>query len=281
MTPTTILRNFKQLTKFNYVGLPISMREQLTANRTYYVRTDGSDSNNGLANTSGGAFLTIQKAINVVCGNLDLGQWSVTIQVGDGTYTQSLVLYNWIGAGNVSIIGNETTPSNVTISTASNGFNVDGLSSIWYLSGMRITTSAGSSISISRGSVLRFQNLDFGSTPGNHFNIGSDGTIIVEGNYRISGGATNRHFANFGGSVFFAAAATVTVTGTPAFTQFAIAHRGARIIANATVTYSGAATGQRYEIRHNSVVFTAGVATSTFFPGSTAGAVADGGAIYS
>ena len=61
-------------------------RELLTANRTYYVRTDGSDGNTGLANTSGGAFLTIQKAIDTAAA-LDLSVYNVTIQLADGTYT--------------------------------------------------------------------------------------------------------------------------------------------------------------------------------------------------
>ena len=50
------------------------------------MRTDGSDSNTGLANTSGGAFLTLQKAWNAIL-TLDLNGFTVTVQIGDGTYT--------------------------------------------------------------------------------------------------------------------------------------------------------------------------------------------------
>ena len=91
----------------------------LAANRTYYVRTDGSNSNNGLANTAGGAFLTIQKAIDTVSG-LDLGAYNVTIQVGNGTYTGGAsVVGPYLGSGTVTLQGDTTTPSNVVISTTS------------------------------------------------------------------------------------------------------------------------------------------------------------------
>jgi hypothetical protein len=62
-----------------------TVREQLTSNRTYYVRTDGSDSNDGLTDSSGGAFLTIQHAVDVVSG-LDHSIYKSTIYVRNGTY---------------------------------------------------------------------------------------------------------------------------------------------------------------------------------------------------
>lgn len=50
---------------------------------TYYVRTDGNDSNAGTANTSGGAWLTIQKAAStVVAGD--------TVEVQAGTYAEAV-----------------------------------------------------------------------------------------------------------------------------------------------------------------------------------------------
>ena len=69
----------------------------LTADRTYYVRTDGSNSNTGLANTSGGAFLTVQKAVDAVESRLDIAGLTVTIQIGDGTYAATVTLKNCLG----------------------------------------------------------------------------------------------------------------------------------------------------------------------------------------
>lgn len=81
-------------------------REKLTANRTYYVRTDGSDSNTGLADSSGGAFLTWGAAITK-CKTLDLAGYTVTIQDGSGgthSYTELVTVTDIIG-GNLVLQG--------------------------------------------------------------------------------------------------------------------------------------------------------------------------------
>ena len=93
-------------------------REILTAARTYYVRTDGNDSNDGLSDTSGGAFLTPQKAIDVAA-SLDTAIYDVTIKFADGTYTivNGLILKAAVGGGSIILEGNPTTPTNVVIRT--------------------------------------------------------------------------------------------------------------------------------------------------------------------
>jgi hypothetical protein len=105
------------------VSMPLTTkRELLTANRTYYVRSDGNDSNTGLANTSGGAFLTVQKAVNIIAATLDLGGSAVTVQIADGTYTGAVSLKEVVGysaPGCLVIQGNNSTPANVVISTTS------------------------------------------------------------------------------------------------------------------------------------------------------------------
>lgn len=72
------------------------VRERLTTNRIYYVRTDGNDSNDGLSNAAGGAFLTLQGALNRVA-QIDLNGFSVTIQLANGTYAAGGIVPATIG----------------------------------------------------------------------------------------------------------------------------------------------------------------------------------------
>lgn len=94
----------------------------LQENRTYYVRTGGTDGSSGLVNTDAGAFATLQKALNTYAG-LDLNGYTVTIQLGDGTHTTGGTLRaNPKGAYDslpLQIIGNKSSPSSCIISTTS------------------------------------------------------------------------------------------------------------------------------------------------------------------
>lgn len=64
---------------------------------TYFVRTDGSDSNSGLVNNAAGAFLTVQKGANTAVGG-------DTVLVGAGTYSED-VLTTHGGTSKITIDG--------------------------------------------------------------------------------------------------------------------------------------------------------------------------------
>lgn len=254
-------------------------REVLTANRTYYVRTDGSNSNNGLANTSGGAFLTIQKAIDTAAA-LDIAIYTVTIQVGNGTYTGANVLKAPVGSGEVWIVGDETTPANVLISTTSANCFSGAFRGTYRLRGMKMTcATSGSCISITGGgAVVYHKNNDYGAMISFHLSANTDANIFAEGNYTISAGGATHAIANGTGAYVNIAPLTLTLSGTPAFSGvFAQAQTcGVINCPVANVTFSGSATGARYAAAENGVIRTNG-GGATFLPGSSSGSTASGG----
>lgn len=98
--------------KANLVTTP----QQTTADITYYVRTDGNDGNTGLANTAGGAFRTIQKAISMLP---QLCNHQILINVAAGTYAENVSIDNFKGrislqAGNTAV--GETNVQSITFS---------------------------------------------------------------------------------------------------------------------------------------------------------------------
>lgn len=269
--------NFTAGTKQVWIGLDATMgswiRERLFADRTYYVRSDGADTNNGLDNTSGGAFLTIQKALDVA-GTLDAATHQVTIQIGDGTYSGTTNRCPVMqGTKSLIIRGNNTTPANVHVNTTGNCFYVDQAAAAAQVLDMKLT-SGGNCLLASPAGKIEHGNVVFGVATARHINAAYDGNITAISSYAITGGALS-HILSSGGSVV-SSGLTMTITGTPAFSSaFAVANRRglAVILGN---TYSGSATGKRYDITANSIIDTSGAST-TALPGDASGTTATGG----
>jgi hypothetical protein len=257
----------------------------LTENRTYYIRADGSDTSDGLTNNSGGAFLTHQHAVDIVSG-LDIGNYNVEIIVADGTYntTGGITLKSPRGFGSVTIVGNETTPANVMVTTSTAAianFLYDQPGVVYHLRGMKLTSSGGSGSNAIRaryGAVIKFQNIEFGGGSAEQ-SIRADncGIIEVTGNYRISGSAAYHILANTGGEIR-CVSRTITITGALTFTDFiALSLLACALINGNTYTLSGGASvaGQRYLSETNAVIYTGG-GGANYFPGNSAGSAITG-----
>lgn len=257
------------------VTIPTGGREVLSANRTYYVRTDGSDSNNGLANTSGGAFLTIQKAADVITETLDLASYTATVQVADGTYTSGVTLRKCHGRGGFGVAvlqGNSGTPANVVISTTSaSAILSTANANEWLVKDLKVqTTTSGYGIYASVNTYISFENIVFGACATSQVYAAYGGTAAASGNYSITGGAPYHWIVALGGRIVVSGK-TITLTGTPAYsTGFAAAsHCG--VVSCSSNTFNGSATGKRYtNIVANGIVDTGGGGAS-YLPGGTAG----------
>lgn len=230
-----------------------------------YVRTNGSDSNNGLANTAGGAFLTLQKAVDTASKYYDQGRAGVQINVADGTYTAGFTLFSAIiGTTTISVTGNTTTPANCIIDASGTIIDVQdhaGLS----LAGFRIT---GGSVGIRsrQFSIVDLTNMEWGTLSNTHIAavdnsvISTLGTHAIVGNAAVHVSATSNSLVNYGG--------TWTIGSARTFTVFAAVTDCSVITGAATFTGAGVAgtTGQVISSTNGFIT------RSITWPGSTAAA---------
>lgn len=271
--------NFSAGTKDVFVTLTKAAydqrRDKLTAARTYYVRTDGSDSNTGTANTSGGAFLTVQKAIDVIIGTLDLDIYDVTVTIASGTYSGAIsVAAPVVGSGRIILNGDTTTPSNINLT---GGITVNGSGARLYIQGVKTSSTAlFGSIYVKNGGYLKTtgKNEFGGATVGHRMVAESGGVIEAVAAEVISGTAAGAHYEALSNGYIYCQGATWTASGT-ATQVFAQATIGGVVYAYSNSS-SGTFTGSRYAATLNGVVQSNGGGAS-YFPGNASGTTATGG----
>lgn len=252
------------------------LREVLTAARTYYLRTTGNDSNDGL--TTGTAKLTpggVMAAINA----LDLNGQSVTINV-DGSFGNLNINRPLVGGTTINIVGSGTTTSRIGTGGVALAISapviVQPESIEFYGSTATISMSGGARVNINSGKTVR-STMTSPST--RHINVGAgcyfycfSGTLELGGNsprfLQISEGAQSLIYTT-----------TYRSTGAVAFSTAFIEVADAGVVTtNGSSTVdaaAGAITGKRYNVIANGVI--KANANASLFPGDTAGTTATGG----
>ncbi|WP_445215457.1 hypothetical protein ACKWRH_23545 [Bradyrhizobium sp. Pa8] len=247
-----------------------AMRELLTAGRTYFVASGGSDSNPG---TSAGApFATIQKAIDVCSATLDLGGQTVAVSVGAGTFAgfvmkamtglASLQSFVINGQGATTII-NTTIQSNLPLPTGT-------------LQNMQIATGV-SAVGINGGMGSRFGlgvGISFGANV-YHCALSGGCTLYVPSPLTVNASATFAFYCSTGALLMAEGSGNWSLNGTPNWGSFIHAENGANVRIN-SVTFTGAATGGRFNATGNATIFTNG-GGANYLPGNTAGVTSNGG----
>lgn len=251
-----------------------SGRELLTEPRTYYVSTTGNNANNGL--TAGTPFQTIQHAVNVV-QNLDLGTHNVIIQLADGSYAENVLLRNTVGAGLPIIRGNLTTPGNVSLTAAAGSTLISvNRGGMWNVQGMSFTGGA-IHLACDGLSSLSFRDVRFGAASGSHI-VCYSGRVQCTGSYTITAAASAYHINVTGTAADYMCSGSgfvVTVNSNPVFNTFLNVSTGGTATFFGT-TFSGAASGKRYNVELNAAIQTFGAGAS-FIPGNAAGTAVSGG----
>jgi hypothetical protein len=266
------------------VGPDVGARELLTADRTYYVALagdGGSDSNDGL--TALTPCLTVDHVYDdIICGTLDMGGKTITIQYVYGTYGvdgQLQLNQPWTGGGNIVLQGNTGNRANVVIDAWGAIENNTVLPGSVTIQNMTVTNTAldgyGLIGNYGVGNIYIGDELEFGITAS--YFITADGTgarILINGDWYCSDDAYSIIFVNSLGSVNMYG--HLTLIGTPAYVTTILTDAIGALQWLPSAPTTGTATGTRYSASGNSLIHTFGGGPN-ILPGDVAGSTATGG----
>ncbi|WP_342420862.1 hypothetical protein [Paenibacillus sp. FSL E2-0178] len=174
--------------------------QQTTTTITYYVRTDGSDSNTGLGNVAGMAFKTIGKAISMIPKMVN---HTATINVAAGTYAEAISIAGFVTTEDLSIVASGVVSvTSVKVSNCHGVINITGLTATttatntFEVSASRrvvftscITTALSSSAGFYAGASDMFVNTCTISNRGNAVVVLAESIAYATGNAGVNNGA--------------------------------------------------------------------------------------------
>lgn len=251
--------------------------EDKMALKTFYVRNDGNNHNSGFDNTADGAFFSLGGALKrlrempydlVGYENDGSGSYDWRIVLPAGTFDEAVELPDTRFA-RVTIQGASPT------TTIAKSYISRARRTVWTIANQQLGGSGVTCLQALEGANLNFSNIAV---------IGSDYIGICDNNsvmsslaqpLAISGSLGAAFLTRFGGRINLDGTAT-TITGNPAIGRFAMAQTNASIFANG-MTFTGTATGNRFDVTTNGVIDTNSGGNLNFFPGNSAGATALGG----
>ncbi len=260
--------------------LVAAVRNPIAADTTYYVRTDGSNGNDGSANDAAHAFLTLQGAWDYVQAYIDTAGYTITISLADGTYSGATDIKGLIpgqtGYG-VIITGSSSAILTSTAAAYNGTLDVSSDASIALAGGIKIqNTGAGMGLQVNHAEVDT-DGVTFGVAGQAQMNVFMGGVLHLFVNYSITAGAEN-HIRVYSGGVVDSYDITVTATGSPNFSNAFVSVFDSGMVESGNVTFSGTVTGVRARVNDNSMIQTFGGGVN-YFPGD-AGIQVEDGSVY-
>jgi hypothetical protein len=265
-------------TNWQVVSVPSNgVRQRLQAATIYNV--DFSAGNDSTGDGSVGLpWKTLQHAWLYIQANVDGGGNSVTItQAGPGA--------GFIDTGGLAVTGPVPGIAIIRVSLGG-GINNAGGPGISATAGAQLNVFGTSTV---RGSTYNIVVSDSaGVDVGGGLTLGacaaakiysqSGGIVSIIGDYTTTGNATAEWDTDKIGTISVVAAATITLSGTPAYSDaFASSSSNGVIAADQSlVTFVGGATGKRFSADTGGGIFTNGATAASYFPGSIAGTPAVG-----